>query len=102
MTLLELAKKHGQFQGARVGGDDPFTALHNVAVMLNGLARHERTTGESVSLTDAEYLAALEEAKKGKPHAPVNKRKAAAPIEPIAEPKKRKEKAASSNEGVEG
>lgn len=77
-TATELAKRHGQYQGARVKGDDPFTALHNTAAVLNGWTLHEHKTGEIVKLGDAQYLAAIEAAKLGKPHADTNKRTAKA------------------------
>ena len=73
-TVKELAKRHGHHQGARVDGDDPHTALHNVASVLNGWQLHEHRTGEVVKLTDAQYLAALDAAKRGKAHEETCKR----------------------------
>jgi hypothetical protein len=76
-TIVELAKRHGHMlKKTPIAGDDPFSAAHNVASVLNGWKAHEVSTGEIVTLTDADYLAAVEAAKAGKAHAPTCLRKA--------------------------
>jgi hypothetical protein len=73
-TLLELAQRHGKYQGARVEGDDPFKALHNTAAVLNGWRKQERVTSQPVQLSDEDYLLALEAAKAGEAYGPTNMR----------------------------
>lgn len=76
LTVSDLALKHGHANpnGPAVAGDTPFTALHLLADSLNGWTRHKAYKAENVTLSDADYLAAIEAAKIGSAHEPANKR----------------------------
>jgi hypothetical protein len=74
LTVAELAEKHGHSNPAPVQGDTPFTPLHLLADSLNGWTRHKAYKSEDVTLSDADYLAAIEAAKNGVAHSPANKR----------------------------
>lgn len=72
LTIAELAKRHGQIQPAPIAGDDPYSADHNIAAVLNGWNWHMLHVFAGVTMTSQNYLAAIEAAKLGKPHAPAN------------------------------
>lgn len=73
--VSQLAERHGQVhKGMIVADDEPFKTQHLVASTRHGWRKHHHATGEEVMLTDADYLAALEEAHKGGCHAPANRR----------------------------
>lgn len=86
LSVSELAKKHGNtFHKAGKDGalyptvwahDSVFKQEHLQADVLHGWTKHEFHSSEPVCLSDADYLAAIEAAKKGKTHAPANKRTA--------------------------
>ncbi len=88
LTLPALAVKHGQtFHRLGKDGqlyptvpahDSTFKRDHLLADVLHGWTKHETHTSEAVSLSDDDYLAAIEAAKTGKTHAPANKRAAEA------------------------
>lgn len=69
LTVEKLAAKHGQLQPAPIAGDSPFSAAHAVADLLHGWAHHKLYVGGEVTMSDADYLAALEAAAQGKTHA---------------------------------
>lgn len=87
-TLYNLAVRNGQtFHRRGKDGnlyptvpshDSVLKAEHLQADVLHGWTLHERHTSETVVLSDANYLAAIEAAKAGKTHAPANKRAAPA------------------------
>jgi hypothetical protein len=67
--LVSLAKKKGHYKTAPIKEDSPMSAAHAVADVLNGWSRHERLTGQVLQLSEANYEAAIEAAKQGKPFA---------------------------------
>jgi hypothetical protein len=71
-TVSELAKRHGQIQGA-MAGENPMSAAHQSAAVLNAWAKTAHEQGEEVKLSDADYLAAIEAAKLGASYAPAMK-----------------------------
>lgn len=72
-TLAELAKRHAQLQAAPIAGDHPYKADHVVADTMHGWTFHKLYVGTDVTLSDADYLAALEAARTGKRHAAADK-----------------------------
>ena len=84
LSVSDLAIKHGNtfHRRGKDGGlyptvashDSVFKAAHLQADALHGWTRHEFKNSETVRLSDADYLAAVESAKSGKVHAPANKR----------------------------
>ncbi len=84
--ILDLAMKHGKtfhrvgkdgnMYPTVPGHDSPFKQEHMQADVLHGWTKHERHTSEFISMSDEDYLAAIEAAKLGKTHAPANKRTA--------------------------
>lgn len=81
-TLFELANRNGQlfvpnqkFHSVDAH-ESPFKATHQVADVRHGWTLHEKTVHQNVTLSDADYLSALDAAKKGKTHAPANFRSA--------------------------
>lgn len=85
-SVSELAKKHGHTFHAMAkdgklyptvpGHDSVFKTAHLLADVLHGWTKHETHTSEPVTMSDEDYLAAVEAAKAGKTHAPANKRTA--------------------------
>lgn len=79
-TLFELAKRNGQLFvpsakfAPNASEDSPFRATHQVADVYHGWSMHEKTLHQPVMLSDADYLSALEAAKKGKTHKAANHR----------------------------
>jgi len=76
LTLHELATKHDQVAvvprpGTELARDvKPYKWQHNVADFLHGWTKHEYHSGESLRLTEDDYLAALKAAENGiEPHA---------------------------------
>lgn len=72
--VSKLAERHGQKHSSTAGDDEPWKVDHLVASTRHGWLKYERDTGLPVTLTDADYLAALEAARGGKVHGPANKR----------------------------
>lgn len=75
-TLAQLAKQHGHALNTPVAGDNGFDALHAVASVAHQWEKHERETGVPLTMSVENYLAAIEAAKEGKTHDPVNHRPA--------------------------
>ncbi len=58
-TVGDLAKRHGQAGNARIAQDEDMSVAHLLADSRHGWSRHEHYKGQTVRLTDADYLAAL-------------------------------------------
>jgi hypothetical protein len=72
LSLPELAAKYKQLSRSAVGCDcSKFSGDHNVAAVLNGWNKFERVFGP-VSLTEDDYLGAIEAAKNGEAFEPAN------------------------------
>jgi hypothetical protein len=71
-TLEELAKRHNMV-AAKAYDNDPFKGPHTVAAVVHGWNRDEYFNGP-VTLSDSDYLAALEAAACGATHPAANRR----------------------------
>lgn len=72
MTLVELAKAHGQLMPAVIDGER-FSAKHLTAAVRHGWARYEHNYGP-LDLSSEDYLAALEAAGLNASHPAADKR----------------------------